>query len=58
MTTKTCVWIGLFIGSTIGSYLPSLFGIGIFSGWSIILSAAGGIAGIWIGFRLGEEYFS
>ena len=52
METKQSVWIGLIIGSTIGSFLPELWGAGMFSFSSIILSAIGGIAGIYIGFRL------
>lgn len=57
MSTKTCVWLGFFIGSTIGSYLPLLFGQDFFSLWSVILSAIGGLLGIWAGYRLGEDYF-
>lgn len=57
MGTKSLVWIGLFIGSTIGSYLPTLWGQGYFSLWSIILSAVGGLLGIWAGFKIGNDYF-
>jgi hypothetical protein len=54
MERKTLIWIGLFLGSTIGSLLPSLWGAGMFSFSSIILSAVGGIAGIWLGFKIGS----
>lgn len=40
------------IGSAIGGYIPALWGDSFFSVWSVILTAVGGIAGIWIGFKL------
>ncbi|MGC9603159.1 MAG: hypothetical protein ABSF47_01665 [Minisyncoccia bacterium] len=54
MSRKTLVWLGLFIGSTIGSFIPELWGSDVLSFSSIILSALGGLAGIWIGFKFGE----
>jgi len=54
MGRKTFIWFGLFVGSTIGSLIPGLWGSDIFSFWSILLSTLGGLAGIWAGFRLGE----
>jgi hypothetical protein len=57
MTTKTMVWIGLFIGSTIGGYLPAFFGASVFSGWSILGSTLGGALGIWAGYRFGVSNF-
>jgi len=40
------------IGSTLGGYLPTLFGVGIFSGWDILSGLVGGILFIWIGYKL------
>ncbi len=40
------------IGSIIGGYLPTLFGASDFSGWSILWGIIGGIAGVWLGFKL------
>ena len=54
MNSKSFIWIGMFIGSTIGAYVPALWGAGVLSFSSIILSAVGGIAGIWGGWRLGQ----
>lgn len=48
------IWIGMFIGSSLGSYLPALWGASLFSFSSIILGAVGGIAGIWAGFKLSQ----
>ena len=54
MSRKTLIWIGLILGSTGGGYLPTLWGGELISFWSVILSALGGIVGIWLGYRLGE----
>ncbi len=52
MESKKVIWIGMIVGSTIGSYMPSLWGAGFLSMSSVFLSAAGGILGIWLGFKL------
>jgi len=51
MSRKTLCYIGGGIGSTAGGYLPSLWGTGIFSGWSILLSLVGGILGVWLAYK-------
>ena len=53
--TKKFVWFGLFIGSTIGSLLPAMWGDDMFSVSSFVLSIAGGVAGIWVGYRVGQS---
>lgn len=40
------------VGSTIGGYIPALWGAGFFSFSSVILTAVGGILGIWLGYKL------
>jgi hypothetical protein len=54
MQTKSLIWLGLFIGSTIGSFIPLLWGADMFSFSSIILSGLGGIAGIYIFFKISQ----
>jgi hypothetical protein len=54
MDRKRLIWIGLTVGSIVGGYLPALWGGDLLSFTSLILSAAGGIAGIWLGNRFGE----
>lgn len=54
MDTKKLVWIGMFVGSAIGNYMPLLWGGGSFSFSSIILGSVGGLLGIWGGFKLGQ----
>lgn len=52
--SNSLVWIGLTIGSAVGSYLPSLWGEGMFSISSIIFSTIGGLAGIWLGYKISQ----
>ena len=52
MESRQLIWIGLFVGSTIGGFIPDLWGAGLFSLSSIFLSAAGGLLGIYVGYRL------
>jgi hypothetical protein len=54
MDSKKLIWFGLFVGSSVGSYLPVIWGGSAFSFSSIVLGAVGGIAGIWLGFKLGS----
>ncbi|MEI7513326.1 MAG: hypothetical protein WCJ74_01760 [bacterium] len=52
MNNKSIIWLFMFIGSTIGGYIPSLWGAGFLSFSGIILTALGGLLGIWLGFRI------
>lgn len=42
----------MVVGSIIGGYAPELFGISAFSFTSLLTSALGALAGIWLGYRL------
>ena len=46
--------MGMTVGSLIGGYIPVLFGVDLFSFTSIIFSAIGGIAGIWVSYKMTE----
>ena len=50
--SKSMVFLGMTIGSTIGSFVPILWGASVFSFSSIIFSFIGGVAGIWAAWRL------
>ena len=52
MQSRSLIWIGVFIGSTIGSLIPGLWGDGVFSYSSVLLSGAGALVGLWIGFKM------
>jgi hypothetical protein len=45
-------WIGVLVGSTIGGMIPELWGDGMLSYSSILLSGAGAFVGMWIGFKM------
>jgi hypothetical protein len=54
VSKKTLIWLGLTVGSGIGGYLPALWGGDLISFSAVVFSAAGGIVGIWLGYRFGE----
>ncbi len=45
------IWVGLFLGSILGGYIPILWGESLFSLYSILFSAIGALIGIVIGFK-------
>ena len=52
MQPRSFIWIGVFIGSTIGSLIPGLWGDDMFSYSSVLLGGAGALMGLWIGFKM------
>ncbi len=46
----------MFVGSIIGGYIPTFFGVGMLSYTSILTSGVGAIIGIWIGYKLGNYF--
>jgi uncharacterized membrane protein YeaQ/YmgE (transglycosylase-associated protein family) len=52
MQSKSLIWIGVFIGSTIGSSIPGLWGDDMFSYSSVLLGGIGALVGLWIGFKM------
>ncbi len=52
MDSKTLVWIGAGIGSTVGGMIPMIWGGDMFSFSSIIFSGLGAIAGIYVFFKM------
>jgi hypothetical protein len=49
---RSSIWIGIFIGSTIGGLIPGFWGDGMFSYSSVLLSGVGAVVGMWIGFKI------
>ncbi|MDR3558379.1 MAG: hypothetical protein P4L61_02505 [Candidatus Pacebacteria bacterium] len=57
MSRKTLVWLGLGIGSTVGSVLPGWWGGNIlYSISSIFFSGVGGVLGIWLGWKAADFF--
>ncbi len=54
MERKHLIYIFMTIGSAIGGYVPMLWGDSVFSMSSVLLTAVGGILGIWLGFKIGS----
>jgi hypothetical protein len=53
---KTLIYGSVLVFSTIGGYIPSLWGAGFFSLWGIIGGIIGTIVGIWVALKL-NNYF-
>ena len=49
---RSSIWIGIIIGSTIGGMIPWLWGGGMLSYSSVIMSGVGAVAGLWIGYKI------
>ena len=58
MSLRGCITIGVLIGSTIGGYVPVMFGADFLSMASIFGNLIGGFVGIWTGYRVFNDYLS
>jgi len=52
---KKFVWVGLFMGTTVGGLIPVLWGASPFSWSATILSGLGGVVGLWLGFKIDQS---
>lgn len=55
MSSKSLIMLGLLVGSSVGSYIPLLFGGEIFSFFSLISGTIGGIIGVYIAYKATED---
>ncbi|HZS09715.1 MAG TPA: hypothetical protein VFD58_33115 [Blastocatellia bacterium] len=55
MSPKLLVWIGVFIGSTVGGYIPTLWGAELLSFSGVLGSVIGGLLGIWGAYKLSQR---
>ena len=46
------IWIGMFVGSIIGGWIPTLWGAGFLSMASLFFSTVGAIVGLVIAYKL------
>jgi hypothetical protein len=54
---KLAIWVGIFIGGTLGGWVGALMTNGNwFSITSILLSGVGSILGVWAGYRFAKAY--
>jgi hypothetical protein len=49
---QTRIWLGVLIGSAIGGFIPDLWGTGLLSYSSVLLSGIGGFAGLWLAVKM------
>jgi hypothetical protein len=47
---RSRIWLGILVGSTIGGFVPELWGAGMLSYSSVVLSTVGAFAGLWLGY--------
>jgi hypothetical protein len=52
---KSLIYLGIFVGGTIGSYIPTFFGQDMFSAASLIGTVVGSFAGLWAGYKIGSN---
>jgi hypothetical protein len=48
---RSAIWIWIFIGSTIGGFIPELWGGDMLSYSGVLLSGVGAVVGLWLGSR-------
>ena len=53
---RSIIGLCIFVCSTVGGFVPDLWHAGMFSMSGIVLSAVGGIVGLWLGVRLNAIY--
>lgn len=46
------VWFAVLLGSTVGGFIPDLWGAGLLSYSALILSAVGGLVGLWLVYKM------
>jgi hypothetical protein len=51
---RSVIGLCAFVGTLVGGYVPEVWGASGFSVSSLLFGAVGGIAGVWLGFRISE----
>ena len=54
MNSKSLIWIGVFVGSVVGGWIPTLWDAGLISFSGIIGSTIGGLIGIYGGYKISQ----
>lgn len=53
---KKIIYLFMFVGLTLGSFAPKLWGASMLGGMSVLFSVVGGFLGIWLGSWVGKRY--
>lgn len=56
MNTKALIWIGMAVGSTLGGFIPNLWGTSVLSLAGFVCSGIGALFGIWIAYKVANSY--
>jgi len=48
---RSAIWIGIFVGSTVGGFIPLIWGDDMLSYSGVLFSGIGAFVGLWIGSR-------
>jgi hypothetical protein len=51
---RSVIGLCVLVGTTVGSFVPALWGGSTFSLASVLFMGIGGVAGVWLGVRLGN----
>jgi len=46
------IWLGALIGSTIGGFIPALWGADLLSYSGLLFSGIGAFVGLWVAYKL------
>lgn len=58
LMNKALLFLMITIGGLIGGWLPTLFGADGFSMWSILGSGAGSVIGVFVAYKISNDYLS
>ena len=54
---KLLIWVGITVGGSLGSWLGAVMDHGNWLGLaSILLGGAGSLAGIWVAYKINQNY--
>jgi hypothetical protein len=56
MTPKPLLWFFILLFSSVGSWIPTLWNTDLFSSWSIFGSAVGAFFGLYVGYKVGQQF--
>ena len=51
MSNRNLFILAALVGSTVGGFIPGVFGVGVMSLWGILWSTVGGVAGVVLAYR-------